>query len=360
MNKMRVLAGVLIAVIITLVVGCASPSTTPHTEQTHFCIDGETVVGGDGEPIELINNPDATNPTYAELVAFLKNDPTDTYLYISGPPKNAFIDSDFAETVHNNAEAAGIRAAWVRVDFENGTSHALNAFETTDRGLIFTDSTGPEVRHQRGYDCRVYVEIGQPYGGVWIGDPLTIFFFFIHVGWVSNHYIAEGLSPRLQEETWQTLIEKGWTYNTSWQESCCEDPEKFVQLHAQMLEMHDQRDQQTLEWLKKYDVEELGTEWMNEWLQQHKGELYDFTTSHVSEGLMCFKPESEVYCRPEDYYTIHSGWRVDTDAVYPPKETVTIEEKVIMMDGVPVLWQISRDSCFPATSAIVKAVHIQW
>ena len=347
---MKKVGGVLIAVILTLVVGCASPSTTPHREQ--ICIDGETVVGGDGEPIELINNPDATNPTYAEVVAFLENDPTDTYPYIPGPPKNAFIDSDFAETVHNNAEAAGIRAAWVRADFEDGTSHALNAFETTDRGLIFTSSRGLEVGHRRSetksfYDYRVYVEIGQPYAAVWIDEPLTKFWFSINVGWVSNPDINKDKSnfpvPGLQEETMQTLIEKGWAYRAY--EGNISGYENFTQYEAhlyEMLEMREQRDQQTLEWLKKYDVEELGTEWMNEWLQQHEGELYNFTISNVFRGNMS------------------SGWRVDTDAVYPPGETVTIEEKVIMMDDVPVVWQISRDSCFPATSAIVKAVHIQW
>ena len=51
--------------------------------------------------------------------------------------------SDFAEDVHNNAKAAGIKAAWVSIAFEgNDEGHACNAFETTDRGLVYIDCTG--------------------------------------------------------------------------------------------------------------------------------------------------------------------------------------------------------------------------
>ncbi len=109
--------------------------------------NGALQVGGDGEPIELINNPDATDPTYAELIAFIKADTADEGLYT-----NSYVCSDFAEAVHNNAEAAGIRAAWVGIDFEgDDEGHAFNAFETTDLGLVFIDCIGenPEKRFTR-------------------------------------------------------------------------------------------------------------------------------------------------------------------------------------------------------------------
>ncbi len=84
--------------------------------------------------------------------------------------------ADFAEDVHNNAEAKGIRAAWVGIEFrEAGDGHALNAFETTDRGLVYVDCTGTSVGERfrqslevsfkpMSQDKIAYVEIGKEYG----------------------------------------------------------------------------------------------------------------------------------------------------------------------------------------------------
>jgi hypothetical protein len=86
---------------------------------------------------------------------------------LSGP--DAFVCSDFAEAVHNNAEAAGIKAAWVSLTFE-GTKegHALDAFETTDKGLIYiycTNSSGAENQGApHSIDAIAYVETGKKYG----------------------------------------------------------------------------------------------------------------------------------------------------------------------------------------------------
>lgn len=136
--------------------------------------NGAVVVRGDGEPIELINNPNAINPTYAELVAFIKEDSTDEHPYTNGsffPVSLLYVCSDFAEDVHNNAEVAGIRAAWVGIDFEgNDDGHALNAFETTDKGLVYIDCTGreffPSLRkyNATSWDKVAYVEVGKEYG----------------------------------------------------------------------------------------------------------------------------------------------------------------------------------------------------
>ncbi|PIX31386.1 hypothetical protein COZ60_04845 [Candidatus Bathyarchaeota archaeon CG_4_8_14_3_um_filter_42_8] len=135
--------------------------------------NGAVVVGGDGEPIELINNPNATNPTYAELVAFIEEDSTDErqYLTRAWAPGFAYTCADFAEDVHNNAEAAGIKAAWVGIDFEeNDEGHALNAFETTDKGLVYIDCTGRRFfpwlpkYNATSWDKVAYVEVGKEYG----------------------------------------------------------------------------------------------------------------------------------------------------------------------------------------------------
>ncbi len=96
-----------------------------------------------GFRVILENNPAAADPTWAQVVAFLKADKTDEMEYVAGD----FMCGSFAQDVHNNAEKAGIRAAFVGVDLAGEQiGHAVNAFNTTDRGLVFTDSTGQTAR----------------------------------------------------------------------------------------------------------------------------------------------------------------------------------------------------------------------
>ncbi len=127
--------------------------------------DGKIECGGNGEAIILKNNPDATDTTFDEMVAFIKADRTDSRDYI----EDAYVCSDFAEDVHNNAEAAGIRAGWVSITFA-GTEegHALNSFETTDRGLVYIDCTGSgsgdSGSEKQGRDAVAYIEAGKKYG----------------------------------------------------------------------------------------------------------------------------------------------------------------------------------------------------
>ena len=91
-----------------------------------------------GDRIQLRNASDAVDPEWEQLAAFLKADRTDQKHY----DPVSFPCGAFAEELHNNAEAAGIKAAWVVVEFEgDGPRHALNAFLTTDRGLVWIDST---------------------------------------------------------------------------------------------------------------------------------------------------------------------------------------------------------------------------
>jgi hypothetical protein len=92
-----------------------------------------------GFRIVLENNPDAVDPTWDQVVAFLRADRTDEMEYVASD----FMCGSFAQEVHNNAEKAGIRTAWVGIDLAGKkVGHAVNAFNTTDRGLVYTDSTG--------------------------------------------------------------------------------------------------------------------------------------------------------------------------------------------------------------------------
>jgi hypothetical protein len=86
--------------------------------------------------VKLIDNPVATNPTWSQLMAFLSQDQTQNHVYI----RDVYDCSQFSRDVHNNAEAAGIRVAEVQIWFNNEqTGHALNAFLTTDYGLVYVD-----------------------------------------------------------------------------------------------------------------------------------------------------------------------------------------------------------------------------
>lgn len=117
-------------------------------------------VGGDGHNIVLRNNDDAKDPTYNELVDFILRDNTDKRTYSPG----SFVCADFAETVHNNAEAQGIKAGWVTIDFvEDSRGHVCNVFNTTDRGLVFIDCTSSYPPSGGDWDSTVNLEIGSEY-----------------------------------------------------------------------------------------------------------------------------------------------------------------------------------------------------
>ncbi len=95
---------------------------------------------------DLGNNPDAINISWSQLKDFLIGDRTDNNLYI----EDVYMCGEFAETLHNSAENSGIKAAWVAIQFEDDSMpHALNAFVTTDRGLVFIDATGTELGTDR-------------------------------------------------------------------------------------------------------------------------------------------------------------------------------------------------------------------
>lgn len=86
---------------------------------------------------DIVNYETASNPTWLRLLEFLRNDKTDQKAYVP----DVYMCGDYARDVHNNAERAEIRAGYVAVDFTS-YDHALNAFKTTDRGLVFIDCTG--------------------------------------------------------------------------------------------------------------------------------------------------------------------------------------------------------------------------
>jgi len=113
------------------------------SNESYVFFNGAVMVGADNSLIVLRNNPSARNPDWAELKEFLKKDQTDAHAYVP----NKYTCGDFAQALHNNAEAAGIRAALVAIELQppgpvqGVMNHSLNAFETTDKGTVYIDDT---------------------------------------------------------------------------------------------------------------------------------------------------------------------------------------------------------------------------
>ena len=121
--------------------------------------DNYRVAGADGQYIELTNNPAAQDVTWSQLKQFLRQDDTDKEIY----EDDLFVCADFAEMLHNNAEEAGIRTAYVVITFvDKEDGHACNAFYTTDLGLVYIDSTGTDTGDVNA-DKRVEIAVGQQY-----------------------------------------------------------------------------------------------------------------------------------------------------------------------------------------------------
>ena len=100
------------------------------------------------------------DPTYEEMVDFIRKDRTDEREYIEGK----YECRHFARDVCNNAEDEGIRCALVLVDFEEG-SHAIVGFNTVDKGFVYIE---PQT------DEEVEIEVGKKYMGLTVKGVLII------------------------------------------------------------------------------------------------------------------------------------------------------------------------------------------
>jgi len=95
------------------------------------------------------------DPTYREAVDFIEEDKTSDNEY-NDAGYGIYVCSHFARDVCNNAEAEGLRCAFVLLIFPD-SGHAIVAFETVDKGLVYFDAitddrASPEVG-KRYYNC---------------------------------------------------------------------------------------------------------------------------------------------------------------------------------------------------------------
>ena len=141
------------------------PTDATGTTTVKLCSNNVCTVGGNGKIITLTNYNNAVNPTYDQLIEFLKADKTDEKPYTS-----TYVCSDFAKTLHDSAEKNGISAGWVGA---RGCNHAFNVFQTTDQGTIYIDCTGMPGGATL-QDKQLNVAVGQPLTGKYLFRSGTV------------------------------------------------------------------------------------------------------------------------------------------------------------------------------------------
>ena len=102
------------------------------------------------------------DPTYQQIRAFLAADNTDSFAYVT----DDFVCHDFAAQVAYNAKRQKIRCGYVLIDFTAPPGHAIIAFNTTDKGLVYIEPQTDEVVNLavgRHYWASVVSANGAPY-----------------------------------------------------------------------------------------------------------------------------------------------------------------------------------------------------
>lgn len=193
----------------TLAIRDAIGGDTTNVE-IYYQVQPSYTKGPAGTSINLVNNNAVGDPTWQELLCFIESDDTQTGTYVEG----FYMCGSFAERLHNNAEQAGIRAAWVAVHFADRVDlHALNAFYTVDRGLVFVDCTGGgfdviTTPLDDGYSYDVdhnkvaYIRVGDDYGiiGLNMADsPAYDFYQDYSRRWQDYELGLEEYSKRVEE-----------------------------------------------------------------------------------------------------------------------------------------------------------------
>jgi len=129
----------------------ATPLLTVSMEIPGLIMAGYPVDTGSSEPDSDNQAVELRNPTFQELRDFILGDTTSRSSFVLY--KNEC--RHFTTTVNNNAEAAGLRCAFVLLCFDQG-QHSVIAFETTDRGLVYIE---PQT------DAAIHPEVGGYYQG---------------------------------------------------------------------------------------------------------------------------------------------------------------------------------------------------
>ena len=125
---------------------------TEVTESSAVPTRGHKTVGSSSQATEL------KNPTFEEVKDFILKDPTNRNEFVF----NHYECRHFATDINNNADAEGLRCAFVLLCFDQG-QHAVIAFDTVDIGLVYIE---PQT------DAAINPEVGSKYQGEKIKEIL--------------------------------------------------------------------------------------------------------------------------------------------------------------------------------------------
>jgi len=90
------------------------------------------------------------NPTFDEALYFINNDDTNNKTYYEGGYNCVY----FSKDLNNNASEKGLKCAYVELIFNYGSSHAIIAFDTIDKGIVYFEPQTDQI---------VNISIGKDY-----------------------------------------------------------------------------------------------------------------------------------------------------------------------------------------------------
>jgi hypothetical protein len=137
-------------VVLALVAGCAvflgggAASGKPVPGHPDWRIVSLPIYYENGSVIEIIENRQATDPSYRLMINFLSD-----YGAPSGDYGTGNVCSSYAVELYDTAESVGIDAHMILVYFVGVVDpHSILAFDTTDKGRVYVDPTGLTPQEQ--------------------------------------------------------------------------------------------------------------------------------------------------------------------------------------------------------------------
>lgn len=114
-----------------------------------------------GHDLNLTNNVSARDPTYAEVLEFMKEDSSDVGVLNWSDGKNFSTLGNSTVQLHDNAEKKGIKAGVAKMTLNtisNGVQElwVCNVFKTSDEGIVYVSTFDPDSG--TGMDCVFLLE----------------------------------------------------------------------------------------------------------------------------------------------------------------------------------------------------------
>ena len=156
------------------------------------------IVNMAGQNVVINDHGDAVDPSFKELIKFLSVDLTENQNYVYP----VYTCGDFAAHLHDEAEKQGIKCGVVGVklnttlkenmsgtlnmsnypppysSYDTCRGHAFNAFNTTDMGMVYVDSTGITVEEKevgnKPSDMIVYAREGEELGEIQVDQAESL------------------------------------------------------------------------------------------------------------------------------------------------------------------------------------------